>query len=188
MNAAAERLLDEAMPRWDVHERHQRVVAAPLEDVWRAVLDLTVGELPLTSALMRVRTLGAPLGARDRPVVDALPPGEVDRREPTELLYAMVSPTSWRKPMSSGPATQPGTTEQLNRPLPDGWVRVGMDFRLQPVAAGTTRLATETRVLATGPRAKRVFGVYWLVIRAGSGAIRREMLRAVARRAEAASV
>ena len=185
MDGAAERLLDEAMPRWDVHERHQRVVAAPVEDVWRAVLDLTVGELPLTSALMRVRTFGAPLGTRDRPVVDALPPGEVDRREPTELLYAMVSPTSWRKPMSSGPATQPGTTAQLNRPLPDGWVRVGMDFRLQPVAAGT-RLATETRVLATGPRARRVFGLYWLVIRAGSGAIRREMLRAVARRAEAA--
>ena len=84
----AERLLDEAMPRWDVHERHQRVVAAPIEVVWRAVLDLTVSELPLTSALMRVRTFGAPLGTPDRPVVDALPPGEVARREPTELLLA----------------------------------------------------------------------------------------------------
>ena len=49
-----------------------------------------------------------------------------------------------------------------------------------------TALHTETRVLATGRRARRAFGAYWLVIRGGSGLIRREMLRAVARRAEAA--
>jgi hypothetical protein len=41
-------------------------------------------------------------------------------------------------------------------------------------------------VLATGPRARRSFGAYWLLIRAGSGLIRREILRAVAHRAEAA--
>ncbi len=177
-------LLDQAVPRWDVRERHQRVVAAPVDAVWRAVLDLTVGELPVTPALMRVRTLGrVPPGAHDHRLVDALPPGEVARREPTELLFGLVSPTSWRKPMSAGPALQPATPAELARPLPDGWVRVGMDFRLQQVAAGT-RLATETRVIASGPRARRVFTIYWLAIRAGSAATRREMLRAIARRAE----
>jgi hypothetical protein len=49
-----------------------------------------------------------------------------------------------------------------------------------------TLLETETRVLATGPRAKRAFAAYWLVVRPGSGLIRRELLRAVARRAESA--
>jgi hypothetical protein len=178
-------LLDQAVPSWDVRERHHRDIAAPVETVWRAVLDLTVGELPVTHALMRVRTLGrVPPGAHDRRLVDALPPGEVARREPTELLFGLVSPTSWRKPMSAGPALQPATTAELARALPDGWVRVGMDFRLHEVAAGT-RLATETRIVATGPRARRVFSLYWLAIRAGSAATRREMLRAIARRAEA---
>ena len=85
-------LLDQAVPRWDVRERHQRVVAAPVGAVWRAVLDLTVGELSVTHALMRVRTLcRVPPGAHDRRLVDALPPGEVARREPTELLFGLVS-------------------------------------------------------------------------------------------------
>lgn len=180
------RLLDQAMPTWDVTEHHERLVAAPVDAVWRAVLEVTVGELPLTGVLMRVRTLGrVPPPAGDRRLVDALPPGEIARREPAELLFGLVSPTSFRRPMSAGPELQPGSVAELTRPLPDGWVRTGMDVRLQP-ATGGTRLCTETRVLATGPRARRVFGLYWLGIRAGSAAIRREMLRAIARRAEAA--
>jgi len=60
-----------------------------------------------------------------------------------------------------------------------------MEFRLQSTPLGTL-LSTETRVLATDPRTRQVFAAYWLFIRAGSGAIRREVLRIVARRAESA--
>jgi hypothetical protein len=45
-------------------------------------------------------------------------------------------------------------------------------------------LSTETRILATDPRTRRSFAAYWFLIRAGSGAIRREVLRVVAGRAE----
>ena len=58
-----------------------------------------------------------------------------------------------------------------------------MEFRLEPTRLATL-LSTETRVLATDPRTRRAFAAYWLFIRAGSGAIRREVLRVVARRAE----
>jgi len=47
-----------------------------------------------------------------------------------------------------------------------------------------TFLSTETRVVATDARTRRAFAAYWLVIRPGSGAIRRELLRVVARRSE----
>ena len=188
MVRAGGRLMDEALPWWDVGECHQRLVAAPVDVVWRALADLVVADLPLAGGLMRVRALGRNmLGPPDRRVLDALPPGEVARREPHELLLAMVSPTSALRPMSSGPELQPGTMAELHRPLPDGWVRVAVDFRLGPDGDGTW-LTTETRVLATGPRAKRVFGLYWAVIRAGSGLVRVELLRAVARRAERAGV
>ena len=40
------------------------------------------------------------------------------------------------------------------------------------------------RVLATDPKTRRAFAAYWLVIRPGSSAIRREVLKVVARRAE----
>jgi hypothetical protein len=44
-------------------------------------------------------------------------------------------------------------------------------------------LSTETRVHAATTRAKLAFGAYWLLIRAGSGILRRAWLRAVRRRA-----
>ena len=64
-----------------------------------------------------------------------------------------------------------------------GWIKAGMEFRLEPVRAGTL-LSTETRVLATDPKTRRAFAAYWFVIRPGSSAIRREVLKVVARRAE----
>ncbi|MGI9120895.1 MAG: hypothetical protein ACR2G7_12375 [Acidimicrobiales bacterium] len=58
-----------------------------------------------------------------------------------------------------------------------------MDFVLRADGDGT-RLTTETRVKATDATTRRRFGRYWLVIRAGSGLIRRELLGAVSRQAE----
>ena len=42
---------------------------------------------------------------------------------------------------------------------------------------------TETRVRATGPRSRRLFGLYGLFIRGGSGLIRHVWLRAILRHA-----
>jgi hypothetical protein len=58
-----------------------------------------------------------------------------------------------------------------------------MGFRLDSSPTGTV-LGTETRIVATDPRTRRAFAAYCLVIRGSSGAIRREVLRVVAHRAE----
>ena len=66
-----------------------------------------------------------------------------------------------------------------------GYVKAAMSFRA--VADGSsTKLETETRIHATDPTSRRRFGRYWLVIRPGSGLIRRSWLRAAKRRAEIA--
>jgi hypothetical protein len=57
-----------------------------------------------------------------------------------------------------------------------------MEFRLESIPVGTL-LSTETRILATDPRTGRSFVAYWFLNRASSGAIRREVLGVVARRA-----
>lgn len=67
-----------------------------------------------------------------------------------------------------------------------GWIEAGMEFRLELVPAGTV-LSTETRVLATDPKTRRAFAGYWFVILPGSSAIRREVLKVVARRAESST-
>ena len=177
-------LLDRALPEWDFVERHERVVHAPAPAVWQALGEIRVRDLPLTRLLMQVRALSrGPLGSPDRRALAALPPGEVDRDEGRELLLGLVLPTSLWTDVRSLDALRAVSVAELVRPLPDGWVRVGMDFRVS-AAYGHTRLSTETRVLATGPRARRRFRAYWLAIRGGSGLIRRELLHAVARRAE----
>ena len=187
MAAGTGTLLDEAVPTWDVRERHARLVHAPVQDVWDALLATRVGDLPLSRGLMAVRTLGRHgRGAADRPAIAAMPPGELGRREPTELLFGLVMPASLRLPADGLESLRPASVAELRRPLPDGWARVGTDIRLVARADGTA-LLTETRVLATGTRARRFFRVYWAAIRPGSGAVRRELLRAVARRAEAAA-
>jgi len=62
-----------------------------------------------------------------------------------------------------------------------GYAKAVMSFEIAPDGAGS-RLLTETRVQATDAAARRSFRLYWLVIRAGSGLIRRSILRAVKRR------
>jgi hypothetical protein len=186
MTPHAGRLLDRALPRWDFAEHHERLVRAPAPLVWRALGEVCMSDLPVTRVLMRVRTLGrSPRGTADRLALDALPPAEIARDEGRELLLGLVAPTSLRTDVRSLDALRPASWDELLRPMADGWVRIGMDFRLQPTD-GSTRLTTETRVVATGPTARRRFRLYWLTIRGGSGLIRRELLHAVARRAERA--
>jgi hypothetical protein len=87
----------------------------------------------------------------------------------------------WRLRGEQPPALD---AEGVNRWIKPGWVKVVMDFRLQPVRGGT-ELSSETRVLATDPTTRRRFALYWTVVRPGSTAIRWEVLTAVQLKAEA---
>jgi hypothetical protein len=62
-----------------------------------------------------------------------------------------------------------------------GWVKIAIDLTATPVPGGTL-LATETRIAATSEDARRAFGRYWLLVRAGSGLVRVSWLRAAGRR------
>ena len=64
---------------------------------------------------------------------------------------------------------------------------MAMSFRYDPRGIGT-RITTETRVLATDAVSRRAFARYWVPVRAGSGLIRRAVLRAIARRTSRALV
>ena len=63
--APATDLLDEVLPRFEARDVHRIFVAAPRDDVYRALEGLTLDELPLFRALMGVRALPARL-ARSR--------------------------------------------------------------------------------------------------------------------------
>ena len=79
-----------------------------------------------------------------------------------------------------------------NRPVPTGdfagfskpgYAKAAMNFTVAAEGGGS-RITTETRIVGTDAAATRKFRRYWLLIRLGSGAIRRSWLKAIRRRLE----
>jgi hypothetical protein len=172
--------LGEMVPSPHFRERHERRIAAPPAAVWKAIEELSLGDLPISRTLMRVRSLGRQPAVHGRLIERGPVPTLAIDPERALVGGGVLQPWKLR-----GGATPPTLdAEQLRAFAEPGWVKVGFDFVLVPDAGGT-RLSTETRVAATDARTRRIFRVYWLAIRAGSGLIRRDLLRAVARNAEA---
>lgn len=171
-------LIDEAMPGWQWREYHQRQVNADILAVWQACLTAPASRLRLTRPLMLLRGLGD-VSARSQPIVQAMPPRPIARLDGRELLLGLIFPTAGK--LSETP--QPDSIAALNAARGPGLIRQVVNIRLEPVPGGTL-LSTETRAIANDRQARRRFARYWLLIRAASGLIRRDILRAIATHAE----
>ena len=62
-----------------------------------------------------------------------------------------------------------------------GFAKAALNFHVAADGEGS-RITTETRIAGTDAAASRKFRRYWLLIRLGSGAIRRSWLKAIRRR------
>ncbi|MGI8430390.1 MAG: hypothetical protein ACR2OB_14080 [Solirubrobacteraceae bacterium] len=181
--------LEDLLPRPHFCERHQRRIAAPPPAVWDALHELSLADLPLSRALMEVRGLPERLLGRPQSRITTARlledgPVPVLVSDPWHSVLAGGVMQPWRL---SGGATRPELDASDLRAFDEpGWVKTAMDFVLEPDGEATL-LSTETRVRATDARARRRFGLYWLAIRGGSGIIRRDLLREVSHRAEAAT-
>ena len=178
--------LDEVVPRPQFAITQSRLVKAPIDQVWDQLLRTTMSELPVSWLLTQIRALPSWLtGHRSKPLgpqtfLEKTPIPVIFSSPPTTVLSAGLS-RAWRLIDRSAPPEL--TPLELRSWVEPGWIKVGMEFRLEPNSGGTL-ITCETRVIATDDGTKRIFGAYWLLIRAGSIAIRAEVLRVVAHRAE----
>ena len=177
--------LDDVLPDPRYVMTQSRVAAAAPFVVWNELQRITMSALPLSYALEGARLLPARLAGRahqplaGRTFLDVTPIPVLFSREPDVVIAAGLS-QAWRL---LGGAHPPELDAAALRAFADpGWIKVAMEYRFDSLGTGT-RLTIETRIVATDARTQRSFAAYWFVIRAGSVAIRREVLAAVARRA-----
>jgi hypothetical protein len=181
--------LDELLPRHDFNEAHARVIAAPPDRVFEAVKTVTLGEMPLVRLLFGVRSLPARLAggrglprAKDEPLLAQMVNlgFTVLAEDPKREIVAGVVGQMWKR--GAQPASIADAAEFVAFDQP-GYAKVVTNFLLLKHGRDT-RIETETRVLATDSCSRQGFARYWRLIRPGSGAIRRALLRGIARRAE----
>jgi hypothetical protein len=158
------RSVDEFLPSYEFATRHEIQVDADPDHTDRALRELTFGEIPLVRGLLLMRGLGFRRGA-DGVLASMVPRATVLEDLPGEGMVLTLTGRFWRL---RGDGTEPPATAVI-------------DFRTRRGG-----LTTETRVHVPDVGSRRRFARYWRVVRPFSGVIRRQVLRATKRRAEAA--
>jgi hypothetical protein len=197
-------LLDEMMPVYDVVERHRIVVRATPERVFRAIRTADLARGPVTRGLLAARALPAAVlalvrssGARP----DARGGWRAERHRgirladfegsgfrvvaehpPEELVIGLLG-RFWTP---RGDLVMDVSASHFAEGPPQGYALAGWNFSAAPGSGGETVLRTETRVWCA-PDARVRFRAYWLLVRPGSGWIRRSMLRSIRLEAEGRS-
>ncbi len=156
--------LDAFLPTYEFSTRHAVSVAVDPVRADRALREVTFKEVPLVRALLLARGLGL-RRAEDTVLSTMVPRATVLEDVPGEGLVLTLRGQFWR----------------LRGRGPEAPATAVVDFRALPGS-----LATETRVHVPDPVSRRKFGHYWRIVRPFSGLIRRSVLRAAKRRAEAA--
>ena len=191
--ATARTQLDQFAPVYQFSEFHSMGIAAPREQVYRALKSVTADEIALFRTLPWLRRFGRPgpesilNPPQHVPVLDVaartsfLVLAEEPNRE-IVLGTLVAAPRGWRP---TDKPTPDGFKALFVTANPPGFAAATMNFRIEDAGPMACTLTTETRVYATDASTRRRFARYWRVIYPGSALIRRMWLRAIARRAEA---
>lgn len=168
-------VLDRALPAWDWNEYHSIETHAAADQVIDVVDALTWNDVPLFRRIMTAVSLGKVPEERGGRVLDFFDHGPyvLAHRDSDELVYigflrARHDPSALD--FEGDPVTG------FRDASPARTVKVAMNFLYRDGL-----LSTETRCHATDRFSARTFGMYWLLIRAGSGMIRRSWLKGIAR-------
>jgi hypothetical protein len=182
--------LDEFAPVYQFREFHSIRVNAPREQTYRALQEVTAAEIRFYRTLTWIRRFGRPGPESILQAPEQIPILEIATR--TSFLRLAEDPgreivigSAVAVPRGFRPKTKP-TPEDFKAVRQPGFALASMNFLMQDDGPGACIVTTETRVYATDTATTRRFALYWRVIYPGSALIRREWLRAIKRRTEAA--
>jgi len=184
--------IDAFAPVFHFREHHSIDVSAPPERVYAAIKTVAADEIALFNLFTTIRRFGRPgpesilHAPRQQPILDvATRTGFLMLldRAPAEVVIGtvVVAPPGTRRPATF----TAGDFRALTRP---GFAKASMNFRIDDLGNGTSRVETETRVYATDDVALGRFTPYWRIIFPGSSILRTTWLRAIKTRAEQVAV
>jgi hypothetical protein len=186
-------LLDRYMPRYHFTEVHGIAIRAPRDRVYRALLDVSIEDMPLARALFTLRSIPAILtGKGFRQSRRHAMPGEtiieqairggfvkLGERPGRELVLGTIG-RFWQ---ASGGVYRFRDVEEFMSADAPTYAKSAINFLLYE-RDGLTKVRTETRILIPDRASRRKFAAYWTIVHPGSAVIRRVWLGAVKRRAE----
>ena len=177
-------LIDEIQPVWHYGHRHSRVIDAPADRVAEALetLDMERETSPLVRFLFRARGLRPPSGATPREALASTGFSVLAERPGREIVLGIAG-KFWAVNELANLKRVPDAETYKEFDVP-GQAKGSLAFVIEPLSDGRTLFGTETRVTCSDQRSRLLFGVYWALIKIPSEFIRRDMLHAVARRAE----
>jgi hypothetical protein len=175
-------LIDDFLPVYDVRKQHHTMVRAPIDKVYAAVRRLDISQAKLSIFLLRLRGIPTGISAsscftlNDFLKMRFILLGE----KPNEELLLGVVGRFWTLSGELRRLDSDGF-RNFNEP---GFAKAVWNFSLSSRSDNSVLLETETRVHCTDDASRRRFRLYWLLIGAFSGLIRREVLRALKQSAE----
>ena len=175
-----EPMIERFMPRYDAVERHGTTVAAPAHVVDACARSVDLGASPIVRLLLRARGMPGDRLRLDR--IEQSGFRVLADRPGGEIVFGLIG-RFWT---ASGGIRRFESADFTGFDEP-GYAKAVWGFRMSAVRGGGTMLETETRVQCTDARSRRRFRLYWLVVRPGSGLIRRLILREIRRCAERAA-
>ncbi len=167
--------IDAYLPEFTFSERHIIQVDAPPARVYPVARHLDFNDSRIIRALFRMRGLPAEDLRLDSLLGDRPGFAILEERPPEEFVIGLMAEGTRRIKIESA--------EAFHAFAPAQGLRIAWNFHLRPVEDGTL-VSTQTRVQCLGATTRRLFRLYWLVIRPFSGWIRLEMLRILKRQAE----
>ena len=188
-------LIDDFLPEYDAVEKHRIVVCASADKTYSAIRTADLGGSVPVKMLLGIRALpgalasgGGGLSRLRRRASEPVTLRDLERtgftvlaeNPPNELLIGIVG--AFWKPTGGVCSTNP---DHFRGPQKKGTARGAWNFAVTDLGNGKVQLSTETRVEPADPGSARAFRAYWIFVRPGSGLIRRYMLRAIRREAEA---
>lgn len=173
--------IEQYLPAFQFRERHSIIADSLPRHLLEAALLTDATEDPWAKRFIRLRelpdrvlgSLGARSGLQHRPVFglhDFMPLGADMERE---LAFGLVG-RFWQR--DYGLVRLDAPQAQFAHYLEPNLAKLVLNFSVEVLPDGRTRLMTETRVHCSDAQALRSFTPYWWLIRPVSGLIRRRLL------------